>query len=111
MYRLPHCGELDVERRAFARGRANIYLSCVLLGDSVAHRKSQTSASTTSCGGKERIENPVNVLPRNPRSCIHDFDFHAPILRARSHFKDAARGHRVTRIQEKIQEYLLQLVR
>ena len=50
------------------------------------------------------------VLARNSCSCIHNFNFHAAVMRAGPHFQDAAGGHGVTRIQKKIQKYLLQFI-
>src|SRR5216683_570861 len=82
----------------------------MFLDDSVAYGKSQAGASTTGLGGKKRIENPVNVFAWNSRAGIHDFDFDAAVVRAGSHFQDAAGRHGIARVEKKIQEHLLQLV-
>ena len=59
-------------------------------------------------GGEEWIENAMEMLGRNARAGVGDFDFHGAVVRRRADFQHAAAGHGVARVHEKIQEHLLQ---
>src|SRR6266478_4479423 len=110
MNRLPYRWKLDVKRRAFAGRRADIHFSRMFLDDSVAHGKSQAGASTTGLGGKKRIKNSIDVFARNSCAGVHNLNLNATVMRAGSHFQNAARRHGIPRVEKEVQEYLLQLV-
>src|SRR5258707_1177510 len=106
----PERGEFNVEGCAFSWGRAYIDFSCMLLDYTVADGQTQACAAAVGFGGKERIENAMNVLARDACSCVCDFDFHAAVVGGGADFKHAAGGHGVASIQKKIKKNLLELV-
>src|SRR5215475_10898963 len=110
MYRFPDCWELDVERGSFSWCRANVYFSRMLFDNSVAHGKPKPRAAPARFRGKKWIENLVDVFPRNPSSRVHNLDLHASVVCRRLDFQHTSRRHCVARIQEEIQEDLLQFV-
>ena len=111
MDRFPDCGEFYVEGRTFAGSRANVNFSSVLFNYTVADGQAQSSAAPAGLGGEKGIEDPMDVIARNARAGVSDFDFDAAIVGGGAHFQHAATGHGIARIQEQIQEYLLELVR
>src|SRR5580658_7076141 len=111
MNRFPYCWELYVEGSAFAGGRADIDLAGMFLDDAVAYGEAQACAAAAGLRREKGIENAVNVFARDACAGIHDFDFDAAVVRAGTHFEQAAAGHGVAGVQEKIQEDLLQFVR
>src|SRR5580693_5366928 len=79
--------------------------------DAVAYGEAQACAAAGGFGGEKRIEYTVNMFARNAGASVDDFDFDAAVVGARADFQQAAAGHRVASVQEKIQKDLLQLVR
>jgi len=84
-----------MEGCASARRRAHVYFPCVFFDDAIAHGKPE--ARTSACGfcGEERIENPVDVIARNSRARIDDFDFDAAIVGSGANLQQAAARHGV----------------
>src|SRR5262249_7842989 len=110
MDRFPDCGEFNVEGRALAGSGANVDFSSVLLNDAIADGKAQSGASPARFGGEKGIEDAMDVIARNAGTGICHFDFHAAVVRCCSDFQHSAARHRVARVQEQIQKYLLELV-
>src|SRR4029077_9285534 len=87
MDRFLNRGELDVEGSAFARGRAHVNLSGMLLNDSVAHGETEARAATAGFRGEERIEDAVNVFARNAGASVRNFNFDAAVVCGSTDFK------------------------
>jgi hypothetical protein len=110
MDRFPYSRELDVERSAFAGRRAHINLSSMLLDNPVTYRETEAGAAATGLGGEERVKDAMDVFAGYAGAGIRYFDFDAAVVRRGADFQHASAGHGIARIQEKIQENLLQLV-
>src|ERR1700722_3181748 len=99
---LPHCWELYVERSAFAGSRADVDLAGMFLDDPIAHGETKACAAAACFGGEEGVENTVNMFARDAGTGIDDFDLDATIVGACAYFQQAAAGHGVAGVQEKI---------
>src|SRR5271169_3481028 len=103
MNRLSDRGELYVKGCAFAGSRADVDLAGVFLDNAVADGEAEPSAAAAGFRGEEGIEDAVNMFARDARTGIDDFNLDAAIVGARAHFQQAAAGHGVASIQEKIE--------
>ena len=110
MDRFPDSRELDVEGSTAAWRRANINSTGVFFDDPVAHRQAKTCAPSCRFSGEKRIKNPVDVFTGNAISRVNNFNLDGAIVRGSAHFQHSACWHGIPRIQEEIQEDLLQLV-
>src|SRR6267378_3808779 len=110
MDRCPDCGELDVERSAFAGRRAYLDLPGMFLDNAVTHGKAESGSAATSFGGEEGIKDAMDVFAGYAGAGIRHFDFDAAVVRRGADFEHSPAGHGITRVQEKVQEDLLQLV-
>src|SRR5258708_39726129 len=106
----PDRGEPDGKGCAFAGRRAYINLPGVFLNNAVGHEKPKASAGAPGFSGKERVKNAMDVFAGNAGARIRHFDFDAAVMRRSADFEHSPAGHGVTRVQEKVQEYLLQRV-
>ena len=52
----------------------------------------------------------MNMFTGNAVARVDNLDFDAAIVRGSAHFQHSARRHGIARIQEKVQENLLQLI-
>src|SRR5229473_7031348 len=102
--------KLNVEGGAFAGRRAHINLSGMFLDDAVAHGETETGSAAAGFGGEERVKDAMNMFAGNAATGIRHFDFDAAIVRGSANFEHSSSGHGITRVQEKVQEDLLQLV-
>ena len=91
--------------RALAVDRA-----LVLAHDAVGDRQAEAGALADRLGREERIVDARQVLARNARPGVADFGHDSPVFDARADRQPAALRHRVARVQEQVQEHLLQLV-
>src|SRR5208337_4161348 len=110
MDRFPDSREFDVEGSTPAWRRANINSAGVFLDDPVAHGQAETCAAPCRLGSEKRIKNLMDVFTGDAVARVNNFNLDAAIVRGSAHFQHSARGHGIARIQEKIQEDLLQLV-
>ena len=114
-YRLPcRAGDgqrkFHTERGAAAAPVGDFDRAAMLLNDTVGHRKSQAGAFARALGGEERIVDAVQILRRDAVAGVGDFDARRPVLRAQVRTSSVPpRCHGVARVQEQIQEHLLQL--
>src|SRR5580658_10091438 len=104
----PGYGKFQAEGSTFAWSGAYVDFAGVLFNDAVAHRKTQPGAPSGGLGCKEWIENTVEVLGRNPRARVSDFDLNGTVLRSGAHFEQATLRHGVARVHEEIEKDLLQ---
>src|SRR5215472_13031106 len=111
MHRFPDCREFDVEGSATSGCGANINFSGMFLNDSVAHAQAETGATASRLGREKRIKNLMDVLARDSVTGIGHVDFHGAVVRSSFHLEHASLRHGIPGVQEKIQKYLLQLVR
>src|SRR4051812_3409573 len=105
--------KFDVEGGAFARIALHVDLAGVLLDDPVRHREPQAGATRRSVArhvlcGEERIVDSVYMLRRNAGAGVTHGDVNTVAVRGGNGERSAA-GHRVLRVQEQVQEHLLQL--
>jgi hypothetical protein len=110
MDRFPDCGELDVERSAFAGRRAYFDLPGMFLDNAVTHGKAQASSAAAGFGGEEGIKDAMDVFAGYAGPRIGHFDFDAAVVRGGADFEHSPARHGIARVQEKVQEDLLQLV-
>jgi hypothetical protein len=107
---VPHGRKFDVEGCTSPGGGAHIDLAGMFFDDPVAHGQTEARAAASGLGREERVKYLMDVIAGNPVACVRDFDFHAAVVSARPDFQDSTRGHGIARVQEKIQEDLLQFV-
>src|SRR5208283_3057796 len=110
MDRFPDSRELDVEGSAPAWRRADINSTGVFFDDPVAHRQAETCAAPCRFGREKRIKNLMDVFTGNAVARVNNLYLDAAIVRRSAHFQHSACRHGIARIQEKVQENLLQLV-
>ena len=82
----------------------------VLAHDAVGDGQAQTGALPERLRRKERIVDSREVFVGNAGPRIRDFGGQAAVVEARGDGEPAAFGHRITCVEEQIQEHLLQLV-
>ena len=99
-----------MEGCTFAGRRAHIDFPGVFLDDAVTHGKSEAGATAAGFGGEERVKDAMDVFAGNPGAGIRHFNFHAAVMRRGADGQHSPAGHGVTRVQEKVQEDLLQQV-
>src|SRR5580698_2090659 len=112
IYRGP-CGsqgyrQLQTETCAAVRAVGNFDRAAMLLNDTVGHREPEARAFMRALGGEERIVDAAQVLRRDSMAGIRYVYFHGGAIPPGAHFESASARHGIARIQEEIQEYLLQ---
>src|SRR5271157_3121484 len=110
MDRFPDSRELDVEGSAPAWRRADINSTGVFFDDPVAHRQAETCAAPCRFGREKRIKNLMDVFTGNAVARVNNLYLDAAIVRGSAHFQHSACRHGIARIQEQVQENLLQLI-
>src|SRR5579859_5424324 len=110
MNRFPHGREFNVEGCAAPGGRAHVDFAGMFFDDPVAHGQAEAGAAATGLGGEKRVEYFMDVVAGYPVACVRHFDFHTAVVGAGADFQDSAHRHGVARVQEEVQENLLQLV-
>ena len=104
-------GSVEREARALADGAVAGDRAAVLLHDAVGDRQAEAGALADLLRREERIVDPRELFGRNPGAGVGDFDRRADrALRLRDDREPAALRHRVARVQEQVQEHLLELV-
>src|SRR5580698_10142218 len=109
---LPAQGEIESESGALPGMAFHANFAGMFLDDAVGDRKAETGATwlafaRRSLGGKERIVNALNVLGGNAAPGVGHA--HADTLAVdRGYAQRAAARHGVFRVQEQVQEHLLQ---
>ena len=99
------------EARALADGAVAGDRAAVLLHDAVGDRQAEAGALADLLGREERIVDARQLLGRNARARCRRSRRRPSAPSARGHDRQpAALGHRVARVQEQVQEHLLQLV-
>ena len=83
----------------------------VFLNNSVGDREPQPRPFLGTFGAEERIIDSRQIFGRDTLPCVGDFDVGKTALGPSSNGKRSARRHRVTRIDEEVQKYLLQFSR
>src|SRR4029077_12971548 len=105
-----HRGKLQVEAGVAAKPAADLDGATVLLNDTVCDRQTEARPFTCSLGGEEGIVDAVDMLGIDAVAAVEDVDLDAAVfLVRRLHFQHATRSHGVARVDEQIQEHLLQL--
>ena len=84
--------------------------AAVLLDDSVRDRQAEPRAFPDILGGEERIVNPRELFGGNARSRVADFDAGSLLAATGDDTQPAPLRHRVARVEEQVQEHLLELV-
>src|SRR5215472_2546704 len=102
-------GEFQVEQRAARARIGNLDRAAVFLDDAIGDGEAQARAFARGLGRKERVVNAVEVFGGNAGARIADIHAGAGLLAPRAYGERAAALHGVTRIQEQVQEDLLQL--
>src|ERR1700704_1368592 len=103
-------GKLQVEASAAARPAMDLDGATMLLNDTVCDRQAEARPFARSLGGEERIVDSVDMLGIDAVPAVEHVDLHTAVVIVRGlHFQHAARSHRVARVDEQIQENLLQL--
>src|SRR5260370_9385108 len=82
----------------------------MFLDDAVTYRETEAGSAASGFSGEERIKDAMNVFAGNAAAGVRHFDFDAAIVRGSANFQHSSAGHGITRVQEKVQEDLLQLV-
>src|ERR1039458_2820518 len=80
----------------------------MLLNDTVGYREAKAGALLGALGGKEWIVDAMQVLRRDPVAGIGNLHPRTQPVGPRAHFQGAARAHGVARVQEQVEEHLLQ---
>jgi hypothetical protein len=107
---VPHGRKFDVEGSTSPWGGAHIDLAGMFFDDPVADGQTKAGATASGLGREKRVEYLMDVIAWNPVARIRHFDFHAAVVSARADFQDSSRWHGIARVQEKIQENLLQFI-
>ena len=115
----------NAERRAGARLALAEDIAARLLDDAVDHRQAEAGALADLLGGEERLENLRAHVGRDAVSVVLDFDQHIigrsdrHLLQAaafgggkvaRAQRDPAALAHRVARVDDEVDDHLLELV-
>jgi len=101
-----------VEAGAAAGLVVNLDGAAVLLNDTVCDRQAEARPFASSLGGEEGIVNAVDVFRVDAVPAVDHVDLHpALVLVRRPDFEHAAGAHGVARVDEQVQEDLLQLAR
>src|SRR3970040_1025675 len=108
-FRFPRYRELQAEGCAATRCAGDINLAAVFADNAVAYRQPEPGAAEVGLGGKERIENLVQVVPPDAHAAIVDLDFDDRIAGHGPNLEHAAIGHGIFGVQEKVQKDLLEL--
>src|SRR4029453_6703057 len=82
--------KLHDEGRAPAHLALDLDRAAVALHDAEAHREPETGPAHVRLGRKERLEDPVDMLRRDPRSRIDHLDLHHVAARGRADGEGAA---------------------
>src|SRR5689334_19253843 len=80
-----------------------------LLRDLVADREAESEALARRLGAEERLEHARQVLGRDAGSGIAYGDDRARALAPHRHFYASLAAHRLRRIEQQIEEHLLEL--
>src|SRR5580693_4401918 len=107
---VPHGRKFNMEGSTSPGGGAHIDLAGMFFDDTITHGQTKASAAATGFGREKRVKNLMDVVAGNPVARVRHFDFHASVMSAGADFQDSARGHGIARVQEEIQENLLQFV-
>src|SRR5687767_12130095 len=102
--------QTDGEARALADLAVAGDRAAVFLHDAVRDREPEAGALANLLGREERIVDARQLLGRNARAGVADFDDRAAAVLARHDREPAPFGHRVPGVEEQVQEYLLQFV-
>src|SRR5436853_6961101 len=102
--------ETQREARALAEGAFAVDGPVVLAHDPVGDRKAQPRSLPDRLRREERIVDARKVFAGDARTGVGDFDDRLPVFRARRYRQPAAFRHRVLSVEERVQEYLLQLL-
>src|SRR5512146_791567 len=111
--RLSNHWKFHVKLCALSRLALHANLSRVLLDDAVSNREAKARAAAitllrTVLSREERIVDPVNMFRRDTFAGIAYSDVHGAAVAGRD-AKRATFRHRIPRVQEQVQKYLLQL--
>src|SRR6185503_8847536 len=84
--------------------------SAVLLHDAVRHGQAQARTPALGLRRKERVVDPREMFGRNADAGVRNLDDHFLAADAADHREPSAFLHRVARVEEQVQEHLLELV-
>jgi len=102
----------DAEARAAARFAAHVDAAVVLLDDAVGERQAQAGAATHGLGREERVEDARQMLGSDAAAVVLDLDPDLVPGVAAAHDDQAAlRADRLGRVDEQVQEHLIELRR
>src|SRR4029453_6388785 len=100
--------KLHDEGRAPAHLALDLDRAAVALHDAEAHREPETGPAHVRLGRKERLENPVDILRRDPPSPIDHPHLHHVAARGRADGEGAAAVfHDVDSVINEVEEHLL----
>src|SRR6476646_2686678 len=80
----------------------------MLLNDSVSNRQTQAGSFARTLRGEEWIVNLVQIFGANACAGIADIHAGTRFLAPRTHLESPAALHGVARVEEQVEEYLLQ---
>ena len=98
------------EARALPDGAGAADGAVVLVNDPVGDRQAQSGAAADRFRGEERVVDPRQVLGGNARSRVGHLGDGAIAVDACRDRQPATPRHRVARVEEQVQEHLLQLM-
>src|SRR6267154_2321653 len=109
MHELPCQRKLYLEARTSAWTAVDFDGPPMLAHDAIRNRKPQSGPLFRAFCGEERVVDTGHVLGWNALPAIHYIDTCEPVFTTGPHSQRSSGFHRIARIQEKIQENLLQL--
>src|SRR6185295_3110005 len=101
-------GDLEVETSAAAGTIVSFNRACMLLHNTVRHRKPEPGPLARRLGGEERIVDAVKIFGLDAVTGVHYVHARAMFIGRSFHFEHAARFHCVPRVHEQIQKDLLE---
>ena len=100
----------DLEGGALARVALDEDRAPVLLHDPVRDRQPEPGALADALGGEERVVDAPDVLAADPVAGVAHLDHHGVVVGMRAQRQPAAARHRVARVQDQVEEHLLDAV-
>src|SRR6185436_6035336 len=107
--RIRRGNETKFKSRALAGHAVTLNRRFVLADDSIGDRQAEAGALAHRLGGEERIVNAREVLSRNAVAGVGDLGDGFAAFDARRNRQPAAARHRIARVEEQVQEHLLEL--
>src|SRR6185436_19036285 len=101
--------ETKFKSRALAERAVTLNGRFMFTNDSIADREAQARTLPHRLGGEERIVNARQLLGRDAVAGVGDFGHGFAAFEARRNRQPAAARHRIARVEEEVQEDLLQL--